>query len=75
MTEDLMLISAQVHSANKEYIISKAIQESWLVILVTTIFPTDRMESLLNVFIIARWAEKDLIREMRQRIPNQHVRH
>ena len=59
-----MLVSAEINSAYKEHIISKAIQESRLVIVVTTIFPADGMEGFLNIFIIARRAEKDLIREM-----------
>ena len=64
MAEDLMLGTAQINSAYKEHIILKAIRESRLVIVVTTIFPADGMEGFINIFIIARWAEKNLIREM-----------
>ena len=55
MAEDLMLVSAQINAAYKE---------SRLVIVVTTIFPAGGMEGFLNIFIIGRWAGKDLIREM-----------
>ena len=54
-----MVISAQVDSANKEHIVLKAIKKSWLVVVITAIFPADRMEKLLNIIVLTRQTGKD----------------
>jgi len=59
MTEDLVVISAQVDSANKEHIVLKAIKKSWLVVVITAIFPADGMEKLLNIIVLTRRTGKD----------------